>query len=413
MIMRILYSIGIWFFGLGVRIAALLGHPNARLMVDGWKSTFDKVRCKDQRPTVWFHAASLGEFEQARPVLERYRELHPEHRVIVSFFSPSGYEIRKNYALADTVCYLPIDTPGNARRFIDAMQPSVVFFVKYEFWFNYLNELHRHGTPTYIFSAIFRPGQYFFRPWGCWFRKQLRCCFNHLFVQNEESAQLLRKHKITQVSIAGDTRFDRVHQIAQTAATNDIAEQFVGTGNRVIIAGSSWEPDEQNIASYLHNTTLPLKLILAPHVISEEHLSQIEKIFPESIRYSKFQSQNNKDKTYKVLIIDNIGMLSQLYRYADVAYIGGGFGRGIHNILEAVTFGKPVVFGPNHTKFQEAIDIIACGGGWTYTASNELCSIFDPLLTNPQAMQAASEQCRMYMEKNLGSTEKILKTIEK
>lgn len=409
--MRIIYTIGIWFYGLGVRTAALFGHTNARLMVRGWKTP--KPLSDTATRTAWFHAASLGEFEQARPVLERYRELHPDHRVVVTFFSPSGYEIRKNYAQADAIYYLPLDTPRNVRRFLDAMQPSVAFFVKYEFWFNYLDELRRRGIPTYIFSAIFRPGQYFFRPWGCWFRKQLHC-FNHLFVQNEESAQLLRSHGITQVSIAGDTRFDRVHQIAQAAASNAVAEQFAGTDNRVIIAGSSWPPDEEMIAEAIRQLNNPsIKLILAPHVISEEHLCQIEKIFPDSVRYSKFSALQSQLPTPKVLIIDNIGMLSQLYRYADVAYIGGGFGRGIHNILEAVTFGKPVVFGPNHTKFQEALDIIACGGGWTYSTANELHSILGNLLSDPQAMQAASEQCLQYMEKNLGSTEKILNTIEK
>lgn len=409
--MRTLYTIGIWFYGLGIRIAALLGHTNAKLMVGGWGK--DKMLNTEGSKVAWFHAASLGEFEQARPILERFRELHSDHQVVVTFFSPSGYEIRKNYAQADAVYYLPLDTPRNVRRFLDAVKPSVAFFVKYEFWFNYLNELHHRGIPTYNFSAIFRPGQYFFRPWGCWFRKQLNC-FNHLFVQNEESAQLLRTRGITQVSIAGDTRFDRVHQIALAAATNTVAEQFVGTGNHVIIAGSSWLPDEELIAEAVSLTNnLSIKLILAPHVISEEHLCQIEKLFPDSIRYSQFQTTNQTTRTPQVLIIDNIGMLSQLYRYADVAYIGGGFGRGIHNILEAVTFGKPVVFGPNHTKFQEALDIIACGGGWTYSTANELRSIFETLLSNPQAMQTASEQCLRYMEKNLGSTEKILTTIEK
>ncbi len=409
--MRIFYTIGIWFYELGVRTAALFGHVKARQMVEGWKRWPDEVaKLSHQRPTAWFHAASLGEFEQARPVLEEYRRRHPNHQVLVTFFSPSGYEVRKNYPLADVICYLPMDTPRNVRRFVFDADPDTVFFVKYEFWYNYLNALKGWGSKTYIFSTIFRPGQYFFKWYGCWFRKQLKRCFTHLFVQNEESLRLLKGVGIGQCSLAGDTRFDRVHQIAEAAESDEVAEAFLkGHEGKVLVGGSTWPPDEELIAKATYGND-KLKIILAPHVINEEHLQQIERLFPDSIRYSRFSAGS---ESRKVLIIDNIGLLSKLYRYADVAYIGGGFGVGIHNILEAVTFGKPVLFGPNHRKFQEAHDILSRGGGFTHSDAAGLAANLEPLLGNPEAYTKASDACRAYMKENLGSTEKIISTIEK
>ena len=411
--MRIIYTIGIWFYVLGVRVAALFGHEKARLMVNGWTQAF-KQSNNQAIETAWFHAASLGEFEQARPVLEKYKEIHPDHRIVVTFFSPSGYEVRKNYAHADAVLYLPPDLPRNVRHVLDPMQPSVAFFVKYEFWFNYLGELRRRRIPTYIFSAIFRPEQYFFKPWGSWYRRQLKECFRHLFVQNDESLQLLKSHGIVQCSKAGDTRFDRVHQIAVAAERNDVAEAFLkGHNGKVLVCGSTWPPDEEMI-SELRIENLELRIILAPHVISEEHLQQIEKLFPDSIRYSQLSTSATQQLSNPAttLIIDNIGLLSKLYRYADVAYIGGGFGVGIHNILEAVTFGKPVLFGPNYHKFQEAKDIIERGGGLSHNDAKELLRNIAPLLTNSDAYRSASQACTEYMNANLGSTDIILSTIE-
>ena len=407
--MRIIYTIGIWFYTVGVRIAALCGHRNAALMVKGWKAEWTV----ESGRWVWFHAASLGEFEQARPVLEAFRQRHPEYKVLVTFFSPSGYEVRKNYAQADKVMYLPMDLPGNVRRLLDAVKPEMVFFVKYEFWFNYLDALRKRNIPTYIFSTIFRPGQYFFKWYGRWFRQQLKACFSHLFVQNEESLHLLQSHGIEHCSIAGDTRFDRVHQIAEAAERDATVDAFLdGHQGKVLVCGSTWPPDEELITQSLnHPVTQSLKIILAPHVISEEHLQQIEKLFPDSIRYSATQSLSHS-ATPRILIIDNIGLLSKLYRYADVAYIGGGFGVGIHNILEAVTFGKPVFFGPNYQKFQEARDIISRGGGWSITSAHELETLMQQL-TDSETYQKAIQACRDYMQENLGSTGKILETIEK
>lgn len=402
--MLLFYTIGIWFYTLGIRLVALFGHEKARLMVRGWKS---KERIETNgKPVAWFHAASLGEFEQARPVLEEYKRRHPDCRIALTFFSPSGYEVRKNYPQADIVRYLPPDLPCSVRRFLDEVKPTVAFFVKYEFWFNYLGELHRRGIPTYIFSAIFRPSQYFFRPWGRWALRRLKRCYTHLFVQNEESLHLLHNHGIEHCSLAGDTRFDRVHQIAVAAERNEVAETFLkGHDGKVLVCGSTWPPDEELIAKL---KVEKLKVILAPHVINEEHLQSIERLFPDSVRYSKLNTEPKK-----VLIIDNIGLLSKLYRYADVAYIGGGFGVGIHNILEAVTFGKPVLFGPNHQKFQEARDILARGGGFTHNDAESLNANLEPLLNDPEAYAKASEACNAYMNENLGSTEKILSTIEK
>ena len=414
--MRIIYTIGICFYTLGIRVAALFGHSKARLMVDGWKRWPEQVaKLSHERPTVWFHAASLGEFEQARPVLEAYRQRHPECQVLVTFFSPSGYEVRKNYGQAEAVCYLPMDTPRNVRRFLDAVQPATVFFVKYEFWYNYLAALRNRGAETYIISAIFRPEQYFFQWYGKWFLRQIGISFKHLFVQNEESLQLLRSHGVSHCSIAGDTRFDRVHQIAQAAESNEVVEAWLdGYEGKVLVGGSTWPPDEELLTQAIkQSSNQAIRIILAPHVISEEHLKQIEQLFPDSIRYSQLSTQHSTLNTKKVLIIDNIGILSKLYRYADVAYIGGGFGVGIHNILEAVTFGKPVIFGPNYRKFKEAHDIIARGGGWSIRNGAELATgCLDRLLTDADAYCQASEACRKYMEENLGSTDIIIRTVE-
>lgn len=417
--MLIIYTIAIHLYTLGIRTAALFGHSKARQMVAGWKEVPAALaKLAKGKPTVWFHAASLGEFEQARPVLEAYRQRHPECQVLVTFFSPSGYEVRKNYTQAEAVCYLPMDTPGNVRRFLDAAHPDKVFFVKYEFWYNYLNALRQRGTETYIFSAIFRPEQYFFKPWGRWFARQLRDCFTHLFVQNEESLQLLKSHGIDHCSLAGDTRYDRVNQIVQAAERDAVVEKFLeGYDGKVLVAGSTWPPDEQLLARLRKSKKwFPERIIIAPHMINEEHLKQIEALFPDSIRYSKCinaltQSHNNTFTHSKVLIIDNIGILSKLYRYATVAYIGGGFGVGIHNILEAVAYGKPVVFGPNYHKFQEAHDLIDLGGCMIVDEHPDV-SFLRKLFTDDDIYHAASDACMQLMRRNLGSTDIILKTVD-
>lgn len=416
--MRLLYTIGILFYTLGVRVASLW-NKKARQMCVGWREVESHEGADHSFPIAWFHVSSLGEFEQGRPVIAAFRQSHPDYKIVLTFFSPSGYEVRKNCPDADVVCYLPPDTPRNARRLVRLIRPQVVFFVKYDFWYNILGQLRREHIPTYIFSTIFRPGQYFFGWAGGWFRRQLKSCFTHIFVQNAESLQLLQSHGIDNCSIAGDTRFDRVHDIAQEGRRDETVEAFLSchpAGSHILLAGSSWEPDEEHLARYLQHCPDTL-LILAPHVIAESHLKHIEELFGKDncLRYSQLKNKNeNQNENPQisnlppVLLIDNIGLLATLYRYAHVAYIGGGFGQGIHNTLEAITFGKPVVFGPNYRKFQEARDIIALGGGFTFERYEQLEERLDSLFGNPESLEQASTACRNYMEKNLGSTRTII-----
>ena len=402
-------------------------NPQAKQLAHGWRHSFDGLASLTQQARqrgqkiAWFHAASLGEFEQARPVIETFLRQHADYLVCLTFFSPSGYEVRHNYDQVHLVAYMPLDTPGNARLWIEQLSPTVAFFVKYEFWYNMLGQLCRHNIPTYLFSAIFRPSQYFFRPLtGHWPRRQLRC-YSHIFVQNQESLTLLtEKAALTHVSIAGDTRFDRVHDIAQHAPARPEIEAFV-CDNPVLLAGSSWEPDEQNIHHFFQHYQGTLKLILAPHMIGENHLQAIEQLFGHgTIRYTQLKQlteQGDNEALQQIsrchtLIIDNLGMLSSLYRYATIAYIGGGFGKGIHNILEAIIFGKPVIFGPYHTKFKEALDIIACNGGKSYRTIDELTTCLTTWLTDDNAYQQAAKQSEQYAHANLGATATILATIQ-
>lgn len=411
---HILYNLGIALYGAGIRIAAIT-NQKARQMVEGWARTWNTEPLKGEK-VAWFHASSLGEFEQARPVIKKFRDEHPDFKVWVTFFSPSGYEVRKNCEEAERVTYLPIDTPRNARRLVELINPEVAFFVKYDFWFNMLRELNRRGVKTFIFSAIFRKSHYFFKPYGGWFRKQLRC-FDHIFVQNEESLRLLKDGGVDWCSVAGDTRFDRVKEIAERSEGDMTVERFLaGNSGKCIVAGSSWEPDEENLKAYLDSCQGTVRLVLAPHVISESHLERIENLFGKMrcIRYSKAckeQFPTENERYANILIIDNIGLLSRIYRYADVAYIGGGFGRGIHNILEALTYEVPVVFGPNHTKFQEAKDILRLGGGFTYHNPESLAEVMDRLLSDDHYRQEASQVCKKYVESNIGSTAKIMTTL--
>lgn len=413
--MRILYSLAIGFYAFGVRCASLF-NGKAALMRKGWQHwdrQFPKEKLNGKK-TAWFHASSLGEFEQARPVLEAFRSKHPEYKIVLTFFSPSGYEVRKNYEGADIVCYLPPDTRRNAQKLMQLMHPDIALFVKYDFWFNYLEALRRRVTPTYLFSAIFRRDQYFFKWYGSWFAKQLQI-YRHIFVQNDESVKLLRNICVNRCSIVGDTRFDRVNDIAKQAQRFDAVEQFIGT-SPVLMAGSSWQPDEEMILKFVEQYDKPLKVILAPHQIGENHLQQIEKMFAsyKCVRYSSLiaPDADNAAKQGDILVIDNIGLLSSLYRYATVAYIGGGFGRGIHNTLEAAIFAIPVCFGPNYGKFQEARDLLACGGAKSYRTAPELCTILTEWFDSDTSRRSASEACRTYMQSSIGATEKIINTLD-
>jgi len=399
-----------------IRIAALFGHQKARLLVRGQRQTL-----KNTTPVtgaVWIHAASVGEFEQARPLIERLRREQPNRKILLSFFSPSGYELRRNYDQVDQVVYMPFATRRRVKKFLDLFQPEMALFVKYEFWPAYLQELKRRNIPTYSISAIFRPKQRFFLPWG---KSQLRLlhCFTHIYVQDDSSLQLLQRYGVNHCSVTGDTRFDRVGEILNRHKSVPVVERFVEGCNRIIVAGSTWPQDEALLAQYMHeqwengegrNT----RLILVPHETDESHLDQIFQLFKgRLLRYSVLtQGQNIKwagsQETLplypNVLLIDTIGLLSSIYPYAQVAYIGGGFGAGIHNTIEAAVYGKPVVFGPNYSHFREAKGLITAQAARSVNDFNELRIALDNALEHSAEIGA---KAGAYVESEIGATGKI------
>ena len=362
---------------------------------------------------IWFHASSLGEFEQGRPMIEQIRKVHPEYKILLTFFSPSGYEVRKNYAGADVVCYLPFDTPGRVEQFLDLANPAMAIFIKYEFWGNYLHALQQRGIPVYIISAIFRREQLFFQWFGKPYRKMLDC-FNHLFVQDERSKALLEEYGIRNVTVAGDTRFDRVIDVYHQAKQIPLVERFIkGTDGQqpplVFVAGSSWPEDEAIFIPYFERHP-EMKLIIAPHEIHEGHLKSIEaRLHRPTIRLSQATEQNVADQD--CLIVDSFGLLSSLYRYGQIAYIGGGFGAGIHNTLEAAVYGMPVLFGPRFQKFKEAKDLIAVGGAFTFDNAPAFTSRMDTLLSTPEALQQSSQAAGHFVQSHGGATTTILQEI--
>jgi 3-deoxy-D-manno-octulosonic-acid transferase len=408
--MPLLYTISIYLYTLLIRLAALF-NPKAKKWIGGRRHQFEKLASaiKPEDKTIWVHSASLGEFEQGRPVIEALKERYPGHQILLTFFSPSGYEVRKNYDKADHVFYLPADTPADVKRFLTIVKPVIVVFIKYEYWFNYIRLLHRKGIPMIVISAIFRPGQRFFRWWGKWQLNMLRL-ITHFFVQNESSAQLLKSNGIGQVTVSGDTRFDRVFQIARQQKPFPLIEQFCD-GNHVLVAGSTWPPDEEIIISYLHKQPEKIKVIIAPHEVAPSRIeSLLNKIPGKALRFSEATAENIS--SVNVLVVDSIGILSRLYRYADVAYIGGGFGVGIHNILEAATFGKPVIFGPNYKKFQEAVELIKAGGAFSISSAEEFNAITDKLLSDDSFRQTSSGISKNYVENKKGAASVIIKYIE-
>lgn len=405
-----IYNIGIAMYGLLLKFASLF-NTKAKLFVKGRQHIFEqlaeKVNSHDQ--TIWFHFASLGEFEQGRPVLEKLKSEQPQLQLVVTFFSPSGYEIRKNYPLAH-VFYLPLDTAANAKKFIDIVQPKMAIFTKYEFWYHYFKVLNSKNIPLYLISGIFRPDQAFFKGYGGFYRGILRYV-THFFVQNEESVNLLKSIGIENVSLSGDTRFDRVAEHAQNPKKIIEVAAFCGQ-SPVFIAGSTWPEDEKLLVA-LAEKYPDWKMIIAPHEIGENHISTIEGLFPQAIRFSVFSSSYSPDPAQhsnlnaQILIIDNIGMLSSLYQYAQLAYIGGGFGAGIHNTLEAAAFGLPIIFGPKYDKFQEAKDLIAIGAASSIQTPSELLEAFDHLAKNQKAAFAAQN----YVNEKKGATAQILQQI--
>lgn len=402
----ILYNIGVW--------VASFFSKKVRTMWKGEHRTFRVLREKidPNAMYIWFHAASLGEFEQGRPIMEAIRREHPGYKILLTFFSPSGYEVRKNYDGADVVVYLPIDTKRNARRFLRLTNPVMAFFIKYEFWSNYLHMLKERHVPTFSVSSIFRPNQIFFRAYGKGYGKVLDC-FTHFFVQNEESRDLLKSIGIDCVSVTGDTRFDRVLQIRDAGKSLPIVENFVGgtaeERPHVFIAGSSWPPDEDIFIRYF-NEHRDWKLIIAPHVIGDDHMKQIlGKLERKTVRYTEATTENVVGA--ECLIIDCFGLLSSIYRYADVTYVGGGFGVGIHNVLEAAVWGKPVIFGPNNKNFQEAQGLLKAGGGFEITSYDDFVGVMRKL-ADGKALEQSRERAGGFVESLAGATRQIMKEVK-
>ena len=407
-----MYNIAIYLYLLGVAIYSRF-NEKVRKMWRGERDAFRILReqVDPNARYVWFHAASLGEFEQGRPLMEQMKREHPDIKILLTFFSPSGYEVRKNYEGADIICYLPLDTITNARRFLRTVRPEMAFFIKYEFWYNYLHILKHRNVPVYSVSSIFRDGQVFFRWSGRQYGKVLKC-FTHFYVQNEKSKELLGKIGLTNVTITGDTRFDRVLQIKEQAKQLPIIEQFT-KGQKVFIAGSSWQPDEEIFIKYF-NEHHDWKMVIAPHVIGEDHLQQIEKLLEgrKVVRYTDVSENSKALEDAEALIINCFGLLSSIYHYANVTYVGGGFGVGIHNTLEAAVWDVPVIFGPNNEKFQEAQGLKACEGGFEITNYEDFERLMNRFESDADYLKNAGQQAGNYVKQLSGATKRILSDVK-
>lgn len=403
-----MYNFVIYIYLFAVKLVSLF-NPKVKLMVKGHSEVFDILKSKIEKDKkyIWFHAASLGEFEQGRPLMERIRRQYPEYKILLTFFSPSGYEVRKNYQGADVICYLPFDTPRNARRFVKLANPCMAFFIKYEFWQNYLKNLQKHHVPTYSVSSIFRKNQVFFRWYGGKYFKVLTR-FTHLFVQNEVSKELLASLNIRNVDVVGDTRFDRVIEIFEQAKQLPLVEQFK-KNSMVMVAGSSWQPDEDIFIRYF-NEHPEMKLIIAPHVIGESHLTEIiGKLKRPYVRYTQATPENVEQAD--CLIIDCFGLLSSIYRYGEIAYVGGGFGVGIHNVLEAAVYGIPVLFGPNNQRFQEARQLLETKGCFEIHNYEEFKEKMDRLMTDAPYLEKCGKLSGDYVKQHAGASNKVMKVV--
>ncbi|MFZ1806771.1 MAG: glycosyltransferase N-terminal domain-containing protein [Cyclobacteriaceae bacterium] len=402
-----MYSLGINIIAGLVKIVALF-NAKTRAFVNGRSKIFSKLENafqNEQSPVAWVHCASLGEFEQGRPVIEQFRKEFPTFKILLTFFSPSGYEVRKNYAQADYIFYLPWDTLTNAKRFIKITKPQIAFFIKYEFWHNYAQVLSNNNIPLLSVSSIFREDQIFFKSYAAWFRTTLRK-FDHFFVQNEKSDQLLKSLGLKNITIAGDTRFDRVSEVIKKSKEIQIAEEFKGSDNTMVI-GSCWSEDLELLVQHINGSSGKLKFIIAPHEIKESFLIEIEtSLNVKTIRYSQAKDNVNE---YDVLIVDNVGMLSSLYRYGEFAFVGGGFGKGLHNILEAACYGIPIFFGSkNYQKFQEAIDLIMRGGAFEVNNYTDFKSKYELLINRPENYLLACDVTKSYVKENIGATQKVI-----
>ncbi|WP_298392826.1 glycosyltransferase N-terminal domain-containing protein [Flavobacterium sp.] len=409
--MLFLYNLIIILASQVVKLLALF-NPKMKLFVEGRKEVFSILQSKisSTDKTIWFHAASLGEYEQGLPVIEKIKIQYPNHKILVTFFSPSGYEVRKNNTVADATVYLPLDTKSNAQKFIKAINPELVFFIKYEYWPNYLNELKKQNIKTYLISGIFREKQAFFKWYGGFYRNALKT-FDYFFVQNESSKKLIQSIGFNNVKISGDTRFDRVVSILERDNSLDFIEQFKDNKTTIVI-GSSWPKDENLLVHYINNTSDDIKFIIAPHNIKSEQIANLKSQITKSTIL--FSEKNYIDlSNFNIFIIDTIGILTKIYSYADIAYVGGGFGNpGVHNILEPATFGVPIIIGPNYSHFAEAIALVHQEGCISISNQNELNETFDNLISNEDVRHEKGHICATFVQMNKGATEVILKHIE-
>ena len=430
--MLLIYNLFIRLYAFGIRIASLW-NPKAKAWINGRRNWYGDLKKKIHTgdKIIWFHCASAGEFEQGKPVIEEIRAGYPSHKILVSFFSPSGFSGARNYQHSDIITYLPLDTRKNAKRFVELINPKLVVFVKYEYWYHHLSAIAFRDVPLIMVSAIFRRDQLFFKSYGRFYRKML-FFFRQIFVQDEDSLQLLKRHNILHCSLSGDTRFDRVKKIAGNFSEVPLLKEFIAE-SKVIVAGSTWEGDEQILSEYVKNH--PVKIVIAPHEIKKDHILHLQKLFPDCVLYSEIKDavadsavqptsiwssineQQEKDlqkqlANAKTLIIDGMGMLSKLYHYATVTYVGGGFKSGIHNTLEAVVYGKPVLFGPKYQKFKEARDLIKEGAAFSVSNAEELKMKMDHLLNDLEQLSNAGEAAKNYVEENVGATQKIIDFIQ-
>ncbi|MGZ3939762.1 MAG: 3-deoxy-D-manno-octulosonic acid transferase [Flavisolibacter sp.] len=429
--MLLIYNLFVRLYTLAIRVASLWD-PKAKEWINGRKTLFEDLQQKINPvdKIVWFHCASAGEFEQGKPVIESLKAKYPSHKVLVSFFSPSGVNAARAYTNVDIITYLPVDTRKNARRFVELVKPELVIFIKYEYWYHHLSAVAFHHVPLLMVSAIFRKDQLFFRSYGR-FYKQMLFLFRQIFVQDADSLGLLKSNNVTHSSLSGDTRFDRVKKIAGSFSEVPFLKEFIGE-SITIVAGSTWPQDEEILSSYLN--VAPVKIVIAPHEITKEHLQGVQSLFPGSVRYSELEpllnqqvtgtsiwnsinEQQQRDieqrlNTAKTLIVDRMGLLSKLYHYATITYVGGGFKNGIHNTLEAVVYGKPVLFGPKYQKFKEARDLIEKGAAFSIDTEEQLKQKTDHLLNNPSELLKAGNAAKAYVEENTGATARVLQYIQ-
>lgn len=409
--MKLLYSFSILLYNTLVRVASTW-NEKAKKWIEGRKQVFIDLekRVEHNKPVCWIHCASVGEFEQARPIIEKIHK-QQDYFILLTFFSPSGIELRKEYDKADYVSYIPADTISNSKKFLDIVKPQIAVFIKYEFWFNYLSELNKRKVDTFLISGIFRPSQHFFKPYGIWFKKQLEA-FNHFFIQNQESQDLLNSIGYANNTVTGDTRFDRVYEISKEKYNNTILEYFCET-EKTIIAGSTWGEEHKLILNFVNNVTNTCKFIIAPHQIHKDEIDKLKnEIGNTSILFSQCNSVDDLNGK-RIIIIDSVGLLSKLYRFADLTIIGGGFGSGIHNTLEPATYGKPILFGPNYSKFQEAKDLIKKDAAICFNNYEELERNLNMLLSDDSKRISFGQNSLEYVKSNLGATEKIYDQIFK